>query len=118
MQVIRYTWEAMFQGFQPKQSVRLSPYRGYGKTDGRVAVCAKLESGKLDSAPARVGSESSLRKIGELNKALQLADTGGVAHFTQSLGFDLANALTGNLELTTDLFKGAGVTVLETEALL
>ena len=40
-----------------------------------------------------------------------------MTHFTQGLGFDLADTLTGDLELATHFLKGAGIAVLEAKAL-
>ena len=39
-----------------------------------------------------------------VEEALELADTGRVTHFAESLGLDLSDALAGDLELATDLF--------------
>jgi hypothetical protein len=47
---------------------------------------------------------------------MELADTGGVAHFAQGLRFDLTNPFAGDLELATDLFEGAAVAVDETRS--
>src|SRR5580698_10181850 len=52
----------------------------------------------------------------EFQEALKLADAGGVAHFPQGLGFDLANALAGDIELFADFLEGAGIAVTEAEA--
>jgi hypothetical protein len=35
----------------------------------------------------------------QLDEAFEYADAGGVAHFAEGLGFDLADALAGDLEL-------------------
>ena len=53
----------------------------------------------------------------QLDEAFEFPDAGGVAHFAEGFGFDLADAFAGDLELATDFFEGAGVTVLEAEAL-
>ena len=46
---------------------------------------------------------------------MQLTDTGGVSHFAQGLGFDLADALAGHLELPTDLLQRARIAVIQAE---
>mgnify|MGYP000206134575 CR=1 FL=1 len=38
-------------------------------------------------------------------EAVKLTDTGGVTHFAECLGLDLADALAGDLKLATDLFS-------------
>gem|GEM_PF-6224538 len=43
----------------------------------------------------------------ELDEAFEFADAGWVAHFPQGFGFDLADALAGDLELATDFLEGA-----------
>ncbi len=53
----------------------------------------------------------------QFDEAFQLPDAGGVAHFPQSLGLDLADALAGDLELAADFLERAAVAVLEAEAL-
>ena len=47
---------------------------------------------------------------------MELADAGGVAHFAQGLGFDLADAFAGDLELPPHLFERAGLAVAKAEA--
>jgi hypothetical protein len=37
-------------------------------------------------------------------EAVKLTDTGGVTHFAERFGFDLAYALTGDLKLAADFF--------------
>ena len=46
-----------------------------------------------------------------------MADTGGVAHFAEGFGLDLADALAGDAELAADFLEGAAVAVDEAEAL-
>ncbi len=53
----------------------------------------------------------------QLDEAFEFADAGGVTHFAEGFGFDLADALAGDLELAADFFEGAAVAVLEAEAL-
>ena len=43
-----------------------------------------------------------------VQKVLQLLRPAGVAELAQGLGFDLADALAGDVELLAHLFQGAG----------
>jgi hypothetical protein len=52
----------------------------------------------------------------EFEEALELADAGGMAHFAEGLGFDLADALAGDVELAADFLEGAGIAVAKAEA--
>jgi len=53
------------------------------------------------------GVEDRLMIAWELDEAFEFADAGWVAHFPQGFGFDLADALAGDLELATDFLEGA-----------
>ena len=53
-----------------------------------------------------------------VQKVLQLFGAAGVAELAQGLGFDLADALTGDVEFLAHLFQGAGAAVLDAEAQL
>jgi hypothetical protein len=53
----------------------------------------------------------------QFDEAFQLPNAGGVAHFPEGLGFDLADPLAGDLELAADFLKRAAVAVLEAESL-
>ena len=67
---------------------------------------------------AAIRRRISVDRLVDLEKALELADAGGVAHFAEGLGFDLADALAGDLELLADFLEGAGVAVAEAETQL
>ena len=47
-----------------------------------------------------------------LKETMKLADTGGVAHLAQGFGLNLANPFASDLELATDFFEGATLTIL------
>src|SRR5690242_18235577 len=49
-------------------------------------------------------------------EAVELADAGGVTHFAEGFGFDLADAFAGDAKLFTDFFEGARVAVTKAEA--
>ena len=51
-------------------------------------------------------------------KAVQLPQARGVAHFAERLGLDLPNAFTGDLELMADVFQRAGVAITDAKAKL
>ena len=53
-----------------------------------------------------------------VQKILELLAAGGVAQLAQRLRLDLADALTGDIELLADLLKRAGTAVLDAEAQL
>src|SRR4029453_10673189 len=55
---------------------------------------------------------------GSLKKSFKLANTGRVAHFAQSLCFDLTNALTSDLKLPAYFFKRSAIAVDQPETLL
>ena len=50
-----------------------------------------------------------------LQKALQLADPGRMAHLLQSLGPDLTDSFPGDLRLFANLLEGPGISVPESE---
>ena len=50
-----------------------------------------------------------------IQEIAQLFAAAGVAQFPQGLGLDLADALTGDVELLAHLFQGAGSAVLQAE---
>ena len=56
--------------------------------------------------------------VRELDEAFELPDAGGVPHFAEGLGLNLADPLAGDLELATHFLESAAVAVLEAEALL
>ena len=45
----------------------------------------------------------------------EAAAAGWVSELTQGLGLDLADALTGDAELSPDLFEGAATAIIEAE---
>jgi hypothetical protein len=49
-------------------------------------------------------------------EAMQLSDTGRVAHFAKCLSFNLSDSLAGYLKLSTDFLERAGVAISEPEA--
>ena len=51
-----------------------------------------------------------------VQKVLQLLGPAGVAELAEGFGFDLADALAGDVELLAHLFQGAGAAVLDAEA--
>ena len=53
---------------------------------------------------------------GLFEEVLELFAAGGVAELAQGLGFDLADALPGNVELPAHLLQGAGLAVVQAEA--
>ena len=82
-------------------------------------VSVEIEKSIQAARKKRCGQECphfSLR-AGKLDEAFQFADAGGVAHFPQGFGLDLADPFAGDLELTSDFFEGAAVAVLEAETL-
>ena len=58
----------------------------------------------------------SLHFFDAVDEGLQLAAAAGVAQLAQGLGFDLADALAGDLEALADLFEGVLGAVFEAEA--
>ena len=46
-----------------------------------------------------------------VDEALELAQAGGVAHFAEGLGLDLADAFAGDLEHLANFFQRAGVAI-------
>src|SRR5688572_18181061 len=73
----------------------------------REKVCATRElSLAVDRRRSTLDPWSGFEFFG-FEEALQLADAGGVAHFAEGLGFDLADALAGDLELFADFFERA-----------
>jgi len=44
---------------------------------------------------------------------MQLAQPGGMPHFSQGFGFNLTNAFAGDAELLTNLLQGAGVAIAQ-----
>src|ERR1700730_6347288 len=67
------------------------------------------------SRPGRVRRYLRFRRF---QKTCELADTGWMAHFAQSLRFDLANALAGDPELPAHFFKCSAISIDQPEALL
>src|SRR5262245_38681318 len=57
-----------------------------------------------------VGSEGHFFR---LEKAPQVLDASGMAHFAQRLGLDLTDALARNLVLFADFFQGALIAVFQ-----
>ena len=51
-----------------------------------------------------------------IQEIAQLFAAAGVAELAQRLGFDLADTLTGDIELLADLLQRAGAAVLKAEA--
>src|SRR5438477_2633224 len=64
-----------------------------------------------DSAISILLASIGHHSLSHFQKPMQLADAGGVAHFAQRLGFDLANALAGDPKLAADLFERARIAV-------
>ena len=56
--------------------------------------------------------------MGLVQEVLELLAAAGVTELAQRLGFDLADALTRDVELLADLFERAGTAVLDAEAQL
>ena len=57
-----------------------------------------------------------LGHFSDFEKAVQLADAGGVAHFAQGLGFDLTDAFASDAELPADFLERAWRAVAQAEA--
>ena len=52
--------------------------------------------------------ESGARRVAlRLKEAVKLSDAGGVAHFAQGFGFNLADTFAGDIKLFSDFFKRA-----------
>ena len=82
-----------------------------------VSRTPPLKSGKNKHSSVTDRRYNSISSAGQLDESFEFADTRGVAHFTQGLGLDLADALTRHLELAADFLEGAAVAILEAEAL-
>ncbi len=77
----------------------------------------RLESSPPERKVATGTSDTSCRVTASITrKSLQLLAAAGVAQLAQGLGFDLADALAGDVELLADLLQRAGAAVLEAEA--
>jgi len=70
-------------------------------------------------APGRVRDkfipQVSVLQVFNFQKAVQLADARGVAHFAERLGFDLPDALTGDTELLPDFLERTRATIAQTK---
>src|SRR5580698_661702 len=60
--------------------------------------------------------EGCLHLFYAVDEGLELAAAAGVTELAEGLGFDLADALAGDLEGLADLFEGVFAAVLEAEA--
>ena len=89
--------------------------QGFDRQAGHGIVHRILYQRLVPQKASSCGSVGSRSR--QLDEAFQLPDAGGVAHFPEGLGFDLADPLAGDLELAADFFKRAAVAVLEAEAL-
>ena len=56
--------------------------------------------------------------FGGFEEAFELTDTGRMAHFSERFGFDLADALAGDVKLASDFFECAAITIDKPETLL
>ena len=108
--IIRRTTDSCGGGLRHRHGViGLALGIPFGQTDAlHFLVC-------VANAPRGFAATDSRSR--QFDEAFELPDAGGVAHFPQCLGLDLADALAGDLELAADFLERAAVAVLEAEAL-
>src|SRR5262245_66695664 len=67
-------------------------------------------------APGVKEKQASRSSRGLVQVILEAAAAAGMAEFAERLGFNLSDALTGDLELAANFFQGAAPAIVEAEA--